>query len=75
MGDAMVRLGARAMKGLLVLVGAGIVGNMIAEKFLLKGGPDDPTGFIEVAEGFGMDDVARAVVIAGIAMVARRFLG
>lgn len=63
------------MKGLLVLVGAAIVGNMVAEKFLLKAGPDDPSGFIEVKEGFGADDIARAATIAAVAMVARRFIG
>lgn len=63
------------MKGLLVLVGAAIVGNMLAEKFLLKAGPDDPDGFIEVKEGLGLDDLARGGAIAAVAYLARKFIG
>jgi hypothetical protein len=62
------------MKGLLVLGGGVIVGNMLAEKFLLKTGPDDPTGFVEVAEGFGMDDVARAAAIVGVVFLLQKFI-
>ena len=43
---------------------AAVIGNMVAEKFLLKSGPDDPTGFIEVADGFGLDDIVRGLTIA-----------
>lgn len=63
------------MKGLLVVFGAAIVGNIVAEKFLLKAGPDDPDGFIEVKDGFGMDDAARGATIAAFAFLARKFLG
>lgn len=57
----------------LVLFGAVIVGNWLAERFLLKASEDDPTGFVVVSEGFGMDDVVRAAAIVGIASVADRF--
>lgn len=71
----MVRVGVPNVKGFVVLIGAAIVGNMVAEKFLLKAGPDDPDGFIEVKPGLGLDDVARGAAIAGVYMVAKRFLG
>lgn len=63
------------MKGILVLAGGVIVGNYLAERFVLKANADDPSGFIVVSEGLGMDDVARAAVIVGIVMVAKRFIG
>ena len=61
------------VKTLLILTGAAAAGNFVAERFLLKDGPDDPSGFIEVKPGFGMDDVARAATIALIAMLAHKF--
>ena len=47
------------MKGLLVVFGAVVIGNMVAEKFLLKSGPDD-SGWVEASEGLGLDDAVRA---------------
>lgn len=61
-------------KKMLVLLGAAVIGNMLAEKFLLKSSEDDPRGFVMVAEGFGADDLTRAVAIVGVAMVADRFM-
>lgn len=63
------------MKGTLVLAGSVVVGNYLAERFLLKAGPDDPTGFIPVSEGIGLDDVARAAAIVVVAMLAKKFIG
>ena len=63
------------MKGILVLAGSVVAGNWIAERFLLKASPDDPTGFILVAEGFGIDDVARAACIVGVSLLAKKFIG
>lgn len=62
------------MKGFLVVAAAAVVGNMIAERFLLKSTDDDPTGFIVVSEGIGMDDVARAASIAGAYLLLKKFL-
>lgn len=62
------------IKHLLVYGGAAVAGNMIAERFILKDGPDDPSGFVEVKPGFGMDDIARALTIAALAIVAQRFV-
>ncbi len=63
------------MKKILVAFGSVVVGNMLAEKFLLKSSEDDPTGFIVPNDGFGMDDVARGAAIVGVMLLADRFLG
>ena len=63
------------MKGLLFVAGSAFVGNMIAERFILKSTPEDPTGFIEVRDGIGLDDAARAFVIGGVYLLAKKFLG
>jgi hypothetical protein len=62
------------VKGFLVVVGAALIGNMIAERFVLKNSPEDPTGFILIADGIGLDDLARAGTIAGVAWLAKRFI-
>jgi hypothetical protein len=61
-------------KGLTIVAGS-ILGNMIAERFLLKAGPDDPSGFIMVADGIGMDDVARGLAIAFSAFMLEKVIG
>lgn len=62
------------IKTLLILTGAAAAGNFVAERFILKDGPDDPSGFIEVKPGFGLDDVARAATIALIATLAHKMV-
>lgn len=62
------------VKQILVLTGAAIAGNFLAERFILKDGPDDTSGIIEVKPGFGMDDVARGLVIAGVVLAAKQIL-
>jgi hypothetical protein len=51
------------MKKTALVFGSVIAGNYIAERFVLKAGPDDPTGFVMVADGLGMDDIARAACV------------
>lgn len=63
------------MKGLLFVAGSAFVGNMIAERFVLKSTPEDPTGFIEVADGIGLDDAARALTIGAVYLLAKKVLG
>lgn len=63
------------LKTILFATGAAIVGNMIAEKFVLKAAADDPTGFVNIADGFGLDDVARAATIAATFVLAKKFMG
>lgn len=54
------------MKKTIVVFASVIAGNYLAERFVLKSGPDDPTGFVQVADGLGMDDVARAATILAV---------
>jgi hypothetical protein len=61
------------MKKTAIVFGSVIVGNYLAERFVLKANADDPTGFVQVAEGIGMDDVARAAVILLTTYVAEQF--
>lgn len=64
------------VKKTVVLLASVIGGNYLAERYVLKSGPDDPTGFVQVADGLGMDDVARAVAVVATVyaadMVARK---
>lgn len=50
------------MKGGAAVVAGALVGNWAAERFVLRQ-PGGDTGWVEVSEGFGMDDLARALVI------------
>lgn len=61
------------VKGILLLTGAVLAGKFIAERFILKpaGGT---SGFIEVSDGFGLDDIAFAATIAGTVILAKRFI-
>jgi len=47
-------------KKMAVMMGGIIIGNVIAERFVLQAGPDDPSGFIPVSDGIGMDEIVRA---------------
>ncbi len=51
------------MKKTAIVFGSVIAGNWLAERFILKASPDDPSGFVQVADGLGMDDVARAAAV------------
>lgn len=52
-----------------------ILGNVIAERFVLKGDPEDPQGFVMVSDGVGLDEVARgALGMAGV-MVIKKVIG
>lgn len=62
------------MKQALAIAAGAIAGNMIAERFVLKAAQDDPTGFVLVADGFGMDDIARAALITAGAMLLLKVL-
>ena len=51
------------MKKTAIVFGSVIAGNWLAERFILKSSQEDPTGFILVSDGLGMDDVARAAAV------------
>jgi len=56
----------------IAVVGGALLGNYAAEKFILKTGPEDRTGFVMVAEGWGLDDLARALsVLAGVFLASK----
>lgn len=62
------------LKGLAVMAGAILAGKWVAERFILKD-PVTGKGFVEVGDGFGMDDVAVVVTQVAIVLVGRKFLG
>jgi hypothetical protein len=62
------------LKSFLVITVAALVGNMVAEKFVLKA-PGSDSGFVEVKDGIGMDDFARAATIGAAVLVAKKFVG
>lgn len=55
------------MQKFAVLIGAVLAGNYLAERFILRP-PGETGGLIDVSPGFGMDDIARAAIVAGIAI-------
>lgn len=57
------------MKKTAIVFGSIVAGNWLAERFVLKSSADDPSGFIQVADGLGMDDVARAAAILAVLYV------
>ena len=62
------------LKGPLILAGAILVGDQIAERFIIKDGDGD-TGFINRTPGFGLDEVAKLAVQVGLAVLAMRMFG
>ena len=62
------------MKGYLTIAAGALLGNMIAEKFVLRQHPGDPSGFVHVSDGLGLDDVARAATITLGIVLLRRFI-
>ena len=48
------------MRNLFAILLGISVGNMVAERFLLKAAPNDPNGFVNPSAGFGLDDIVRA---------------
>lgn len=62
------------MKRTLVTVAAVMLGNIVFEKFIAKT-DDNSGGFIQVAPGIGLDDVARAATIVGALFLSHKFIG
>jgi hypothetical protein len=63
------------IKKLAITAGGAVLGNYVAEKFLLKASPDDPKGFVLVQDGVGMDDFVRAGAIVGAIFLLNKFVG
>lgn len=63
-----------SFKGIAVLAGGIFLGKFLAERFLLKD-PVTGKGFIEVGEGFGMDDAAVVATQVALVLVGRKFIG
>ncbi len=55
------------------IAGGIVVGNFVFERFILKN-PVDGSGFVEVKEGFGMDDIIRAATVAAVVVAVEKFL-
>ena len=62
------------MKGILVLIGGALAGSYVFEKFIAKN-PATGSGFVEVSDGLGLDDIARAGTIAAVILLGRKFIG
>lgn len=63
------------VKTILFATGAAIVGNMIANRYVLRATPDSPSGFVDVTPGFGMDEVAAGLCVAGVFILGKKLLG
>jgi len=50
-----------------------IAGNFVFERSILKN-PIDGSGFVEVKEGFGMDDIIRAATVAAVVIAMDKFI-
>lgn len=62
------------LKQFAVAAGSAVVGNLLAEKYVLREN-DSQTGLVTVSPmTFGMDDVARGLVIAATMWAAGKFL-
>lgn len=61
------------LKGPLILAAGIYAGDFIAEKFIIKDGPDD-TGFIQRTDGFGLDEIAKlATQVAVTVLLLKMF--
>ena len=63
------------MRKILILSAAVFIGNAIAERWVITTGAEGDTGFVPMANGFGLDDIARGVVIVGTAAVLDQAIG
>jgi len=62
------------LKGPLILAGAIMAGDYIAEKFVISDGEGD-SGFVQRTPGFGMDEIVKVAIQVGLAVVAMRMFG
>ena len=50
-----------------------LAGNFVFDQWILRSNAN-PNGFVEFKEGFGLDDVTRAAVVAPTAIVVSRLV-
>lgn len=64
------------VKKLLVASAAAFAASYVIERWVIKGGPDDPDGFImNDPTGIGLDDAARAVGTGLAVLFALKWAG
>jgi len=63
------------IKKIAITAGGAVLGNFVAEKFLLKASADDKTGFVLVQPGLGMDDFVRAGAVVAAIFLLNKFVG
>ena len=63
------------LKSIAVVTAFAIVGNMVADRWVLKATPDDPNGFVPITPGFGADEIARGLAVALAIVAGKKLLG
>lgn len=63
------------VKQIAFVAGAAIAGNWLANRYVLRVTPDSPTGFVDISPGFGADEIATGLVIAGVFLLGKKLLG
>lgn len=62
-------------KTFLLATGAYLAGTYVSDRFIIKYGANDPSGFIDAGDGFGKDEGVVALVSAGLFVIGRKLLG
>jgi len=63
------------IKKLAITAGGALIGNYVAEKYLLKVSKDAKTGFVLIEDGLGLDDFVRALACVGGIFLLNKFIG
>ena len=50
-----------------------LAGNWVVDKFVIRSA-ENPRGLVDVAPGFGLDDLVRSGIVAGTAIAVTRFV-
>lgn len=58
-----------------LLLGGAVISASFVSGYLIKYGPDDPTGFVEASPGFGLDEIVHAGVVIGLFVLGKKLLG
>jgi hypothetical protein len=63
------------LQNIAVAAAGAAAAGWILDQFVIKYGPDDPTGFIEQMDGFGVADVVIPAGYAAGVLLALQFFG